>query len=392
MPRAFIVVMDSLGIGSTPDAQRFGDVGANTLGHIAAQQRLHLPTLDRLGLGAAARLATGDWVRGLEQRDGFEARYAAARERSLGKDTPSGHWEMCGVPVDTDWGYFPQSFPCFPEQFIREWLGACGLGGALGQAHASGTEVITRLGDEHLRTGWPIVYTSADSVFQVAAHEEHFGLQRLYEICETAFDLLTPWRIARVIARPFRGEAGAFVRTGNRRDFAVAPPEPTLLDTAHAAGRDVIAIGKISDIFAHRGIGTKISAHGHDALMQALQCQVHEAANGAIVFVNFVEFDQSWGHRRDVAGYATGLNDFDRALAALLPSLGADDLLVLTADHGCDPTWPGTDHTREHVPQLFYQPGRPGGSRGVRTSFCDLGQTVAAHLGLPALARGVAIT
>lgn len=391
MPRAFIVVLDSLGIGSTPDADRFGDAGADTLGHIAQQQPLHLPTLDRLGLGAAAHLASGNWVRGLGRRDGFEARFAAARERSLDKDTTSGHWEMCGVPVDTEWGHFPATTPCFPDTFMRDWLAQCHLGGALCQAHASGTTVLAQLGEDHLRNGWPIAYTSADSVFQVAAHETHFGLQRLYEICEVALAMLKPWRIARVIARPFCGEAGRFVRTGNRRDFSVAPPAPTLLDVAQGAGHEVIAIGKISDIFAHRGVTSKVSAHGHAALMQALQQQVQLAPDGALVFVNFVEFDQSWGHRRDVAGYAAGLNDFDRALAALLPSLGPDDLLVLTADHGCDPTMPGTDHTREHVPQLFYQPGRPGGPRGVRPSFSDLGQTVAAHLRLPSLTHGVAI-
>ncbi len=393
MTRAFIAVLDSLGIGSAPDAQAFGDAGANTLGHIARWRAqsghpLRIPSLESLGLGAAAKLATGEWPAALAQRDGFAGSYAAACERSKGKDTPSGHWEMCGVPVDFDWGYFPAASPCFPSDFMSEWLRRCRLGGSLGNCHASGSEVLKTFGDAHIASGHPIVYTSADSVFQVAVHEEHFGVQRLYEICEVAFELLRPWDIARVIARPFIGRGGEFVRTGNRRDFAVEPPAMTLLDVACAKGREVISIGKIGDIFSRRGITREYKATGNSALMDCFVDVAKAAPDGALAMVNFVDFDQNFGHRRDVGGYADALEALDIRMPELLAQLREGDLLVLTADHGCDPSWAGTDHTREHVPQLFYQPGHAGVSLGVRESFCDLGQTVAAHLGLPALDHG----
>ena len=396
MSRAFVLVLDSLGIGSTPDADARGDAGADTLGHIAAWANdagrpLRLPALERLGLGAAAALATGRWPDGLAQRSGFEAVFAAAREASPGKDTPSGHWEMAGLPLQRDWHYFPRTVPCFPADFMQAWLAACGLGGALGQCHASGTEIIERLGSEHVRSGWPIVYTSGDSVFQIAAHEEHFGLQRLYAICAEAFERLRPLQVGRVIARPFTGTPGQYRRTAQRHDFAVEPPGRTLLDVAHAAGRTVAAVGKIADIFAHRGPTCSVKAAGNEALFDATLQQVEQAPEGALVMVNFVDFDQEFGHRRDVCGYADALQAFDRRLPELHARLRSGDLVVITADHGCDPTWPGSDHTREHVPQLFFGPGIPGRSAGVRRHFCDLGQTVAAHLGLPPLAHGVVV-
>lgn len=393
MTRAFILVADSLGIGAAPDAAAFGDVGANTLGHIAQwrvrQGRpLHIPHLEALGLGAAMHSAAGAWPDGLARRDGFEAAHAAAAERSRGKDTPSGHWEMTGCPVDFDWGYFPRTVPCFPAELMAQWHARCGLSGSLGQCHASGTEIIAQLGDEHVRTGLPIVYTSSDSVFQVAAHEQHFGLPRLLDICVKAFELLQPLNIARVIARPFAGEPGAYRRTHHRKDFAIAPPAPTLLDAAQAQGREVVALGKIGDIFAMRGVSTLIKGDGNAALFDRLLEQVGTAPDGALVFANFVDFDQNFGHRRDVDGYAQALEAFDARLPALRQTLRPGDLCVITADHGCDPTWPGSDHTREFVPQLFFGPGVAPRALAARSSFCDLGQTLAAHLGLPPLSHG----
>ena len=396
MPRAFILVLDSLGIGAAHDAARFGEQDADTLGHIAQwrvdqNQPLQILHLERLGLGAAAQRATGRWPAGLKRRDGFTGAFASANELSLGKDTPSGHWEMTGVPVQFEWGVFDGPDPCFPAELIDAWTRACALPGILGNCHASGTEIIARLGEEHIASGKPIVYTSADSVFQIAAHEEHFGLDRLYAICATAFELLQPYRIARVIARPFVGVPGTFKRTSQRKDIAVPPPAPTLLDVASAAGHDVIAIGKIGDIFAMRGITALHKAPDNMALFDALEAQRLAAPDGALVFANFVDFDQEYGHRRNVAGYAQALEDFDARLPAFLDGLRADDLVVLTADHGCDPTWPGSDHTREQVPQLFAGPQLRPGDLGVRDSFCDLGQTIAQHLGLPALAHGTSL-
>jgi len=396
MARAFILVMDSFGIGAAPDAARFGDAGADTLGHIAEHRltegrALALPELERLGLGAAARIATGSWPAGLTRRDGFTGYYAAAREVSHGKDTPSGHWEIAGVPVETDWGYFPTTVPSFPPELIAALIERAGLPGVLGDCHASGTEIIAKLGDEHVATGKPIVYTSADSVFQIAAHEASFGLERLYELCRIAFELVAPYTIGRVIARPFTGTSGSYARTPNRRDLAVPPPAPTLLDIAQQAGAQTIAIGKIGDIFAHRGIGKLLKANGNMALFDALLASTAEAPEGSLVFANFVDFDQSFGHRRDVPGYAAALEAFDSRLPEFLAAMRPGDLAVITADHGCDPTFRGTDHTREYVPVLCFGPAAPDGSGGARESFADIGQTVARHLGLPALAAGVVL-
>jgi phosphopentomutase len=397
MARAFILVMDSFGIGETPDAGRFGDAGADTLGHIAEHRlaadgrALALPELERLGLGAAAQAATGRWPAGFTRRDGFGGYHAAAREVSRGKDTPSGHWEIAGVPVETDWGYFPDTVPSFPPTLTEALIARAGLPGVLGNCHASGTEIIARLGDEHVRTGQPIVYTSADSVFQIAAHEASFGLERLYELCRIAFELVAPYNIGRVIARPFAGTSGSYARTYNRRDLAVPPPAPTLLDIAQQAGAETIAIGKIGDIFAHRGVSKLLKANGNMALFDALMGATETAPERSLVFANFVDFDQSYGHRRDIAGYAAALEAFDARLPEFLAALRPGDLAVITADHGCDPSFRGTDHTREHVPVLCFGPAAPDGSGGVRGSFADIGQTVAQHLGLPALDAGVAI-
>lgn len=394
MARAFLFVLDSFGIGHAADAAGFGDQGADTYGHIvqacgtAAGDRkdlrsgpLHVPNMRRLGLDAAHALAAGTPGGGAPA--GPKALHGAADEVSKGKDTPSGHWEIAGVPVPFEWGYFPRTVPTFPPDLTRRIIEEAGLPGILGDCHASGTEIIARLGEEHIRTGKPICYTSADSVYQIAAHEEHFGLDRLYALCETARRLVDPYNIGRVIARPFIGEtAVTFERTANRRDYAVPPPEPTLLDRVTAAGGRVIAVGKIGDIFAHQGVGEVRKAAGNMALFDATLDAMDDAEDGDLVFTNFVDFDSLYGHRRDVAGYAAALEAFDRRLPEALAKLKPGDLLILTADHGCDPTWQGTDHTRERVPILGTGPGMGAGSVGVRGTFADIGETVIAHLGL----------
>jgi phosphopentomutase len=382
MPRAILCILDSFGIGGAPDAADYGDVGSNTLGHIAANYQISLPNMDALGLGAAAKLSAGEIPRGLtdQPRGG---RWGVGREVSKGKDTPSGHWEIAGVPVPFDWGYFPQTEPTFPADLIAQLIEKSGIPGILGNRHASGTTVIAELGEESIRTGKPICYTSIDSVFQIAAHETHFGLDRLYELCKTAFELTEPLRIGRVIARPFVGEnASDFKRTGNRRDFAIAPPEPTLLDRAKDAGRQVYALGKISDIYAGHGVTHKIKATGNMALFDRTLEAMQMAADGAFIMTNFVDFDQDFGHRRDVPGYAQALEAFDRRLPELIAALRPDDLVVLTADHGNDPTWRGSDHTREQVPIMVFSPALVPGSIGIRPTFADIGESIARWLGL----------
>ena len=401
MTRALVIVLDSFGLGAAPDAPRFGDVGADTFGHIAQWCATHgrplrLPNLARLGLPQAAHAASGHWPEGVVVNAAPQGAYGAAAETSMGKDTPSGHWELMGCPVEFDWGYFAKSndpaVPVFPPALMQRWLAACGLAGSLGNCHASGTEIIDRLGDAHLRTGWPICYTSSDSVFQVAAHETHFGLDRLYEICEKAKTIFDEANIARVIARPFVNVVGAdgrYRRTANRHDYTTPPPMPTLLDVLAGAGREVHGVGKIRDIFAARGITHHRHGDGNAELCEQTLTAWRACPDGGLVLANLVDFDMLYGHRRDVAGYADALEAFDTFLPRLLAELQAGDLLALSADHGCDPTWPGSDHTREHVPLLFAGPASPRGlDIGVRASFADLGQTLAAHLGMPALAHG----
>jgi phosphopentomutase len=399
--RAIILVLDSFGIGATADAAQFGDVGADTLGHIAEacaagradrsgvrSGRLRVPNLARWGLGRAAEISTGAMPVGLDAGC-VEGAYGCAAEESRGKDTPSGHWEMAGCPVPFDWGYFPRETPCFPAAIVDQLVADFDLPGILGDKHASGTEIIAELGVEHIRTGKPICYTSADSVFQVAAHEQHFGLERLYRLCERAKELLEPLNIGRVIARPFVGTGPAdFRRTAHRRDYTTPPPQETLLDRVSASGAEVWSIGKIADIFAHRGISKKLKADDNSGLFDRTLEAMGGAGDRSLVFANFVDFDQLYGHRRDVVGYAAALEAFDRRLPELEARLQLGDLVLATADHGCDPTFRGTDHTREHVPVLFFGPAVPSGSLGKRESFTDMGQTVARHLQLAPLAHG----
>ncbi|MBP1178836.1 phosphopentomutase [Methylobacterium sp. PvR107] len=397
MARALLIVLDSVGIGGAPDAETYGDAGSDTLGHIAeacAAGRgdrpglragpLRLPHLAALGLGLAAAGASGRIPPGLAPDGAPGGAYGHAVETAAGKDTPSGHWEIAGLPLPEPWGHFPDTRPAFPPELTEALVAQAQLPGILGDRHAPGVAIIEALGAEHLRTGKPICYTSADSVFQIAAHEEAFGLERLYALCRTARRLCDPYRVCRVIARPFVGSADAgFRRTGNRKDFAVAPPGRTLLDRAEAAGHAVVSIGKIGDIFAHRATGREIKPGPNAACLAAGLGALKDLPEGGLVFVNLVDFDTEHGHRRDVPGYAAELEAFDARVPEILAALRPGDLAVVTADHGNDPTCPGTDHTREQVPILAFGPGIAGRAIGRRDTFADIGATVAAHLGLP---------
>ena len=396
MSRAFILLLDSFGLGSLPDADNYGDAGADTFGNIAKWaadngKPLALPNMERLGLAAAAQLATGRWAHGFRQRDGFTGAYGVARERSTGKDTQSGHWEIAGVPVTFDWGYFPKTVPSFPQELTDALQARFDVPGFLGNCHASGTEIINRLGDEHVSSGKPILYTSADSVLQIAAHEEHFGLERLYELCELAFERVKPYNIGRVIARPFVGADGNYKRTTNRHDYAVAPPSPTLLDHVKEAGGEVAALGKVSDIFAGQGVTRRLMGPDNMALFARLLEAANAAGDHSLTFVNFVDFDQAFGHRRDIPGYYNALQEMDARLPEFFARMKEGDLAVITADHGCDPSWGGSDHTREHIPMLFFGSGVKPGALAVADTFSDIGATLAKHLGVKPLCNGTSL-
>ena len=401
MARAVVLMLDSLGIGASVDADRFGDDGADTFGHIAMacargdadrpgerSGALAIPNLAALGLVHAAANSRGQWPDGLPVVTPVGA-WGYAVESSRGKDTPSGHWEMAGLPVEFEWGYFPDTLPCFPPQLVDRLIAEGNLPGVLGNCHASGTVIIDELGEEHIASGAPIIYTSADSVFQIAAHEEYFGLDKLYALCNLARGLVDEWQIGRVIARPFTGSRqGAFQRTGNRQDYTTPPHAPTLLDRLVEDGGEVISIGKVADIFAGRGISKTIKAHGNQALFDATLDALSTAHDHTLIFTNFVDFDMLYGHRRDVTGYARALETFDRRLPELQGCLKTDDLVLATADHGCDPTYPGHNHTREHVPVLVSGPHCCPAELGERQGFADMGQTLAAHFGLSPLNNG----
>lgn len=399
MSRVFLVVIDSVGIGGAPDAHEFfngtkPDLGSNTVGHIAQvcadghadigrKGPLAVPVMDKMGLGRAVRLASNLSAPGLYAVP--TGAWGAATEVSRGKDTPSGHWELAGVPVPWDWHTFPNENPAFPDDLIVEICEKAGTGGTLGNCHASGTDIIEQEGARHLKTGWPICYTSVDSVLQIAAHEDHFGLDRLLKLCKDLAPTLHDMKVGRVIARPFIGDNVAqFKRTANRKDFAIDPPAPTICDDVHAAGREVHAIGKIGDIFSMRGI-TDVRKGRDRVLMEHLGACVAQAAPGSLTFANFVEFDSEYGHRRDVAGYARHLEWFDAALGDLLSKLKADDLLIITADHGNDPSWAGTDHTRERVPVLVHGIGK---KELGHIAFIDVAASVAHHLNIPHSGKG----
>jgi phosphopentomutase len=371
--RFLILIADSCGCGALPDAREYGDEGSDTIGNVSrAVGGLRLPAMEAMGLGAVTPIL------GVPPTPAPTAFVGKMAERSQGKDTITGHWEMMGAMLERGLATFPKGFPAeLVEAFVRE----TGAPGVLGNVVASGTQIIQELGAEHQRTGRPIVYTSADSVFQIAAHEETVPLQRLYEWCTVARRILDPWRVARVIARPFVGAPGSYTRTYNRKDFAMPPPVPTVLERLVAAGVPVHGVGKIPDIFNRRGITDELHTEGNaDGLLKT--AALLDRVPAGLVFVNLVDFDMLYGHRNDPAHYAQALEELDRALPGLLAKLRPGDLWALTADHGCDPTTPSTDHSREYVPLLAGGPGLGGGSLGVRSSFADLGATVAEAFGL----------
>jgi len=400
MKRSIILVLDSLGLGSTKDSHLYGDTGADTLGHIIEScdsnsannsERngpLVIPNLIRWGLGEAA-IASRKKPLPISRVEPQGA-FGYAKEVSAGKDTPSGHWEICGLPVPFEWGTFPKTENCFPESLLLSLIEEGKIGGTLANQHASGTQVIEEFGQEHIDSGFPICYTSADSVFQIAAHEEHFGLDRLYELCTIAKRLVDPLEITRVIARPFTGNSkDGFERTANRKDLTTPPNGPTLLDNIQDGGGDVISVGKIGDIFSNQGVSYTVKAANNMGLVDQLLSEMKKVNEG-LIFVNLVDFDTKFGHRRDVAGYALALEQFDARIPEIESQLTSNDLVLITADHGCDPTWPGNDHTREHVPVVFYGKSIKNNNLGERESFCDMGQTIAQHLEIEPLLHGKA--
>jgi phosphopentomutase len=373
--RLVILVADSVGAGALPDAAAYGDAGSDTLGNLSrAVGGLSLPVMGAMGLGNVVPIL------GVPPVERPSASWGRMAERSPGKDTITGHWEMMGVPLVVPLSFFPQGFP--PE-VIDPWVAATGVPGVLANRAASGTQIIEELGEEHQRTGKPIVYTSADSVFQVAAHEETVPLETLYAWCREARRILDPLRVARVIARPFVGVPGAYRRTYNRKDFSMPPPRPTVLERLAAAGVPVVGVGKIGDIFDRRGMTEDVHTEGNaDGLRRT--AEILGRMGRGLLFVNLVDFDMLWGHRNDAPGYARGLEEMDRGLPPVLAALREGDLLAITADHGCDPTTPSTDHSREYVPLLVKTAGRQGVPLGTRESFADLGATVAEFFGVEA--------
>lgn len=391
--RVVILMMDSFGVGGAEDAAKFDDVRADTLGHIAKKLGgVNIPNLYALGLGEIAKASTGRILRLMTKtfpQINISSKYGFMREISHGKDTTSGHWEMAGAPVLFEWGHFKPDYPSFPEQLVKKICDEAGLPGILGNKAASGTTILDELGEEHLKTGKPICYTSADSVFQIAAHEKHFGLERLYKVCEIAFKHVAPYNIARVIARPFLGEKqGEFAHTKNRHDYSLKPPMKTILDEIKEAGGEVISIGKISDIYAAQGITRAVKASGLAELWDVTLREAQNAPDFSLVFTNFVDFDMLWGHRRDMHGYAQGLEYFDSRLPDLVAQLEDNDLVFITADHGCDPAFKGTDHTREHVPVILFGKKVKSEFIGGRDTYADLGQTIADYFKLPPLKYG----
>ena len=402
MARAILIVLDSVGCGAAEDAHLYGDTGADTLGHIAdacaagrgdreglRKGPLALPNLVRLGLAHAYEASAGRPLAGPMKPMSAAGRHGYGVERSQGKDTPSGHWEIAGCPVPFAWGYFTALENSFPPDLVSAIIREGGLPGILGNRHASGTAIIDDLAAEHIQTGKPICYTSVDSVLQIAAHEEHFGLERLYDLCRKVRGLVDPLRIGRVIARPFIGTAETgYTRTGNRKDFAIPPPDETILDRLAARERAVVTVGKIGDIFAHRATGREIKPFGNAAMFEAALEAWRDLPDGGFCFVNLVDFDTEFGHRRDVPGYAAALEAFDAMVPSLEAALRPGDLAILTADHGNDPTWPGTDHTREHVPILAFGPGIAPEPIGRRESFADIATTLGHWLGIGPVGPG----
>lgn len=372
MNNFIVIILDGVGVGELPDADLYGDKGSNTLGNIGKSLgQINLPNLQKLGLG---NIIT---INGVEPTVKPMASYGKMAEVSKGKDSTTGHWEISGLKVDSNFNYFPNGFP---DEIINKFIELTGVKGVLGNKAASGTEIINELGDEHLKTGYPIVYTSADSVFQIAAHEEHFGLENLYRICEITRNqiLIPPLVVGRVIARPFVGENGNYTRTTNRKDYSLDPPSRTILDYLQQNGINTIAIGKINDLFNHRGINvsehTKSNAEGMKALLEYVSM-----VSSSLLFVNLVDFDVYYGHRNDPKGFYEALKEFDDFILLMINKLGENDRLIITADHGNDPTTPSTDHSREYVPLLYYGKNKRANNLGTRNTFADVGKTIAEY-------------
>lgn len=372
MNNFIVIILDGVGVGELPDAELYGDKGSNTLGNISkALGNISLPNLQKFGLGNIIP------INGIEPVQKPMASFGKMDEVSKGKDSTTGHWEISGLKVDFNFDYFPNGFP---DEIIKKFIELTGVKGVLGNKPASGTEIINELGDEHIKTGFPIVYTSADSVFQIAAHEKHFGLENLYRICEITRNqiLIPPLVVGRVIARPFIGENGNYTRTTNRKDYSLDPPSKTILDYLQQNGINTIAIGKINDLFNHRGINvsehTKSNSEGMKTLLEYVSM-----VSSSFVFVNLVDFDVYFGHRNDPQGFYNALKEFDDFLPILLNKLGENDRLIITADHGNDPTTPSTDHSREYVPLLYYGKNKRSNNLGTRSTFADVGKTVAEY-------------
>lgn len=389
MGKAILVVLDSLGIGGAPDAEQFGDKGANTLGNIISKCSreeanigrsgpLRIPNLEALGIMNALKVSSGGLLTPTERNTAVP--FAVATSFSRGKDTPSGHWELVSSPVDFDWFYFEKKNPVFPPDRIMQIIKKTGIPGILGDCHSSGIQILNKLGEQHIKTGKPIFYTSSDSVIQIAAHETTFGLRNLMELCVETARVFHPMRVCRVIARPFlHDKNGSFYRTHNRKDFSVDPIHETVCDRVVNGGGTCWGIGKIGDIFNQRSIKTFSSGLCDAELFKKLIELLPVANNGDFIFANFVEFDSLYGHRRDISGYARALESFDQQLPLLLDNLLKDDLLIITADHGNDPTYIGTNHTRERVPVLFknlFHPLKPN----EMMSFSDVGSLIEDHL------------
>ncbi len=393
MARAIILMMDSFGIGGAPDAGDFNNSGANTFAHIAQHYpSLQIPNLLALGLTKACYDASGENI-SLQSltpaKINLPSMYGHMKEISKDKDTVSGHWELAGLPNLKGWGHFPPQYPSFPKELINQICTDGKIDGILGGYAASGTVIIQDLGEEHIKTGKPIFYTSADSNIQIAAHEKYFGLQRLYDLCEVAYKYVKPYNIGRIIARPFVGEkSGSFTRTDNRRDYTAQPFGETLLDKVKAAGGNVVAIGAINDIYAHRGITQEIHCAGLEKLWNATLEAVKSTPDFSLIFTNFEDFDMLYGHRRNINGYAQALEYFDSRLPEIIPLLQEDDVVFITADHGNDPSYEGTDHTREQVPILVFGKNITPQNLGQRQTYADLGQSVATLLNIESLAYG----
>ncbi len=386
--RVILIVLDSVGIGSAPDAAHYGDEGAATLPHIgSAVGGLHLPIMESMGLGNIPGLIPdGKPIAGVNPAENPIASFGVMQEVSEGKDTITGHWEIAGLKMVPGFSYFPPDPPSFPAELTAEFEKRTGRN-IIGNRAASGTQIMDELGEEHMKTGAWIAYTSADSVFQIASHVDIIPLKELYRACEIARELCDPYRTGRVIARPFRGTPGNFERTLDRKDYVFRPDEPFITEAVKAAGHSVCAVGKIDDILAHRGLTDSNHTGSTELSQQALVEFTNKITHG-LIFANFIDFDMNFGHRRDPEGYADALAQTDQWLGGYLPLLNKDDVLIVTADHGNDPTFKGTDHTREYVPLLVYRPGQPGRNLGPRVGFYDIAQSIASFFGLDPMTRG----